>query len=800
MNHHHARPFGINAVMACVVTALTVSGGCGGSGDPSILSGSDKKGAAGAQAGGSSGATPDGGTAGTANSAGAAGVGGTAGIGGSAGAAGGGGGGACVPASTEYCYTGPAGTEVSGLCKAGLKTCLSDGTGFGPCVGEVVPTEETCATAGDDDCDGLVNEDGPGCACVPGAVAPCYSGPAGTKDVGDCKGGTTTCNAQGTGYGVCIGEVTPTQETCALPGDEDCDGEVNEEGTDCSCVPASTSSCYSGPANTLNVGACKGGMATCNAQGTGYGPCIGEVTPVLETCTLPGDEDCDGEVNESGAGCACEPNSTESCYSGPSGTLGVGACKAGTRACNAQGTLWGPCVGEVLPQQEDCSTLIDESCTGPVGDACGTVQWAVRAGESGDQEGVDVVVDLQGNGIVVGEFVGTVDFGGGALTSAGQADIFVAKYDSQGQHVWSKRFGAASMDGGRAVAVDASGNIYVAGDFAGAVDFGGGVLVSKSAAAADVFVAKYAPTGGHVWSKAFGGFGSDDAEGIAVDSQGNVFLTGTFRDAVDFGGGALTSAGADDIYVLKLSTSGAHVWSKRFGDAVDQTARGIAADSSGNLYVTGHFSGTLDFGGAPMTAASTDAFFLKLSSSGVHQWSKHAGDTGIQIGRKVAVDSAGNVVFTGYFTGSMNFGGGTLTSHGANDVYLVKFDSGGGHQWSRWFGDSSGVQEQLSFGVAVDSSNDIVIGGRLTGTADFGGGPVASAGEADVFLAKYNSAGQNLWTKRYGDALDQDCHAVAFDASGSVWSTGRFKGTLDFGSPTLSSAGSYDMFLARLSP
>ena len=207
-------------------------------------------------------------------------------------------------------------------------------------------------------------------ACIAGAKAPCYTGAEGTRDVGRCKAGTMTCLADGSGYGPCEGEVLPIPETCNSPADDNCNGQVNESGEGCGCVPKATVSCYTGAAGTDGVGPCKAGTKTCNEQGTAYGPCVGEVLPQAETCNTPEDDDCDGQVNEGGAGCVCLPNSTSSCYSGPAGTAGVGVCKAGVRTCNAQGTGFGACVGQVLPAAENCSTPTDDNCNGAVNEGC----------------------------------------------------------------------------------------------------------------------------------------------------------------------------------------------------------------------------------------------------------------------------------------------------------------------------------------------------------------------------------------------------------------------------------------------
>ncbi|MSP24202.1 MAG: hypothetical protein EXR75_03360 [Myxococcales bacterium] len=146
------------------------------------------------------------------------GVGGNDGTGGS-GASG------CVPGNERNCYDGPADTQGIGSCSAGVESCSSDGT-WGPCLGQIVPSEELCVTPGDDDCDGAVNEDGVDCACAPGTNAECYSGPAATKNVGNCKAGAQTCLPDGSGYGACKGELLPAEESCATAADEDCDGQT----------------------------------------------------------------------------------------------------------------------------------------------------------------------------------------------------------------------------------------------------------------------------------------------------------------------------------------------------------------------------------------------------------------------------------------------------------------------------------------------------------------------------------------------------------------------------------------------
>jgi hypothetical protein len=274
----------------------------------------------------------------------------------------------CTPGSTGHCYDGPAGTAGVGMCAGGVLTCNADGTGFGPCIGQVTPAAETCGDGLDNDCDGTTDE---GCVCAPGSTGHCYDGPAGTAGVGVCTGGTVTCNANGTGFGPCTGQVTPAAEVCGDGLDNDCDG-VTDDG--CVCTPGSTGHCYEGPTGTAGVGACQPGILTCNADGTGFGPCTGQVTPGAEQCGDAVDNDCDGVTDE---GCVCTPGTTAACYSGPPSTEDIGTCASGTRACNSDGTAYGSCQGEILPASEVCGDGLDNDCDGVSDDGCVCVPMSV---------------------------------------------------------------------------------------------------------------------------------------------------------------------------------------------------------------------------------------------------------------------------------------------------------------------------------------------------------------------------------------------------------------------------------------
>jgi hypothetical protein len=419
--------------------------------------------------------------------------------------------------------------------------------------------------------------------------------------------------------------------------------------------------------------------------------------------------------------------------------------------------------------------------------------WSKRFGSVGDQDGIGVAVDAAGNVVIAGLFWGTVDFGGGPLTSSGDWDLYVAKFDAAGNHLWSRRFGDASGQLARAMCLDPQGNILFAGHFYGSVDFGGGPITS--AGDADVFVAKLDPDGHHIWSYAFGDAGNQLAYAVAVDNSDNVILSGHFEGKFDFGDGPLISAGSTDIYIAKFDSAGNILWSESFGDAATQQTFSVAVDDAGNIISAGRLYGSADFGGGPLTSAgASDIYVAKFDGDGNHLWSQRYGDVDDQVASAVKVDSKGDVLVAGDFVGQVDFGGGVLTNGGWYNAFVVKFDSSGGHIWSQGFG-QTGLQSVA--GMVLDSADNVVITGYFDGTVDFGGGPLVCNVESDVFVAEFNGAGGHVWSDRFGDADFQYGIMCAVDDTRGILMTGWFLGGIDFGGGVMTSAGGDDIFLAR---
>ena len=278
----------------------------------------------------------------------------------------------CVVGETQSCYTGPSGTADVGACSSGQQTCEKDGddSSFGECTNQTLPSGENCTDGIDNDCDGDTDMADSDCSCMPGATQSCYTGPSGTQGVGICADGEQTCqqNADGSSWGACTNQTLPKGENCTDGVDNDCDGDTDMNDSACTCNPGATQSCYTGPSGTRGVGICADGEQTCQQEndGSAWGSCTNQTFPQGENCTDGIDNDCDGDTDMNDSVCSCTIGSTRSCYTGPSGTKGVGQCSAGTETCQQAnaGTKWGSCKNETLPSIEACGDSIDNDCDG----------------------------------------------------------------------------------------------------------------------------------------------------------------------------------------------------------------------------------------------------------------------------------------------------------------------------------------------------------------------------------------------------------------------------------------------------
>jgi hypothetical protein len=284
----------------------------------------------------------------------------------------------------------------------------------------------------------------------------------------------------------------------------------------------------------------------------------------------------------------------------------------------------------------------------------------------------NAAVDQNDNIFIADYFLGNPDFGGGPLANAGGHDIYVAKFDSSGQHLWSQPFGDSESQYVQHITADDDGNVIIVGSFQGTVNFGGGVLMS--AGQTDIYIAKLDTDGNHIWSQRFGDSNKQNAIYAHTDNSGSIFVTGWSLGTVDFGSGPLPYGGMYDTYLAKFDSGGNHLWSYGFGDSINQTGYCIAVESNGIVIFGGSFGGTVDFGGGPLVGTADRMFLAKYDPDGSHIWSQCYGDSGEwQWPNSMTTDSFDNLIVTGMFQGVLDFGENHLSSIESSDAFLVKF-------------------------------------------------------------------------------------------------------------------------------
>ena len=377
----------------------------------------------------------------------------------------------------------------------------------------------------------------------------------------------------------------------------------------------------------------------------------------------------------------------------------------------------------------------------------GEPQWARCFGGPGRDRAMGLAVDKEGNVIVVGDFEEEVKFDEHELKSMGGPDLFLVKLDGEtGDVLWVRGFAGSFMQYA-GVAVDGSLNIVITGGFHGKVDFEAPESPTESptemtSVYCDIFVAKFDGEGGvHLWSQNYQGTSDDFGYDLATDPDGNIVVTGCFWGRIDFGGGDLTAADPSaDIFVLKLDATGKYKWSRCFGGPSYDIGAKVAIGPDGNVGLTGHFQKTIAFDGIELASMGhADILVANLDGdNGSPLWARSFGAKGRpDVGRGIAVDSKGNLVVTGYFGGTVDFGSGALRSGGRNDLFVAKFDGADGvHLWSRNF---SSTSKDYGTDVAVDIWDNVVVTGCFHGTIDFDGNELTnSSGYTDIFVAKFS--------------------------------------------------------------
>ena len=392
-------------------------------------------------------------------------------------------------------------------------------------------------------------------------------------------------------------------------------------------------------------------------------------------------------------------------------------------------------------------------------DMDGNFIWAKSIGGIEADHAYSIFSDQNNNIYLTGDFQETVDFdpnsGISNLSSNGYYDIFITKLDMYGNLLWAKSIGGIDLDRGMKILADISENTYVIGDFQGTVDFNPGTNIYNltSNGNSDIFILKLDSTGNFVWAKSLGAASRDHGYDMAIDTLGNLLVTGEFSQTVDFNPGTevynVTSNGSSDIFILKLNEDGDFISVITQGGGLFDLGWSIKMDSADNIYLLGEFKDTVDFdpGAGIFNITSngySDIFIQKLDSSGNLLWVNSVGGTTVDYGRSLVLDTSNNVFLTGGFTGEVDFDSSEndhyLFSNGSMDIFIQMLDNMGNFQWANSIGG-----ELFDSGLCLDINNEnkLTVAGIFKSTVDFdpstGIYNLTSNGINDIFTLQLNN-------------------------------------------------------------
>jgi len=391
--------------------------------------------------------------------------------------------------------------------------------------------------------------------------------------------------------------------------------------------------------------------------------------------------------------------------------------------------------------------------------------WAAGAPSPASSTGEDVVAMPDGGAVAVGAFAGTITFGSGGsnetvLTSAGDFDLFVARYGADGALAWAVRAGGAGTDWAWAVEVDGAGGLWVVGQFGQTATFGpgeAGETLVTSVAGQDLYVARFAADGTLDHVHTAGGDNQQVATGVAVAADGGVFVSGYVWANVTFGPGeanevTLLSLGAQDAFLARFDSTGELAWVRTVTGGSSVIAYDVAATADGGAISTGEFVANAIAGqGDPAetslvsVAGNVDSWVARWDGAGVLQWARNDSTSFPDGGRAVAADGD-DALAAGSFRGGGTFGAGQpgetdVQSGGFDDAYLVRYDSAGQIGLVRTAGGSATQGSTLPRAVAAAPDGAAVLVGQYSATTSFGSFSFTEAGAGDGFVALYDDAG-----------------------------------------------------------
>ncbi len=421
--------------------------------------------------------------------------------------------------------------------------------------------------------------------------------------------------------------------------------------------------------------------------------------------------------------------------------------------------------GFYFPVCEDGSWICDR------GMVCGgcEAEWSMGWGNDGWDQAEAVALGPGGSVAVGASFFGSLTFGAAEVTSAGDADVLLLKLDESGQPLWARSFGGLERDDIAGLAVDGEGNVVVAIEFSGVVDFGFGSIDSTAGRTA---LLKLGSDGALLWGQQLAFEVFIDAEGLAANAGGTIVLAGSPLGTLHFAGADLQCTGDHGIFVAELDSDGDHLWSHCFGGPSYEYVRDVAIYPSGGVLLTGDFRESLPLSTVTLTSAGDyDGFVASFDDAGELRFAHALGGPGKDLGASIAPDGSDGVVVVGAFTGTADLGGNSLTATNEWDAFLVRFSATGELNVAQAI---IGLSDSYDlWDVAATPAGEILIAGQFTGSTNGTLETVYSKGSSDIVIAKFNAAGEHIAGCSFGGYNSDDVADAAMAPDGRFAIVGR---------------------------
>lgn len=387
------------------------------------------------------------------------------------------------------------------------------------------------------------------------------------------------------------------------------------------------------------------------------------------------------------------------------------------------------------------------------------------------------------------------------INSDNKQEVFLSKYNNDGILIWTQKIGYLDDDLGNSLCVDASGNIIVTGTF-NFPNLTVGIHTINNSGLTDIFVAKFDSNGNAIWLKAIGSNQYENSTFITTDSSDNIILCGEFNSvSLPIGNSTLTNQGGMDIFITKIGTDGSDIWAKAYGGGLNENYPTAKTTLNNDIVISAGFkSPSISIENTILfNEGLSDVLIVKLNSTGNLIWAKQEGTPNNEFASQVTTDLNGNIYqLMNFDASSMTIGNNSVTNNGYFDILLSKYESNGNVAWAKSFG---GASYDYPESIICDALGNIILSSIFNSQSiDLGNSYFFNnSGGLDVLIMKLNDSGNTIWAEKIGGIEDESMPHVTLDSFGNLFVTGSFETqSLGFGEFNLYNAGNWDVFLAKI--